>query len=114
MTSNARTIAIVATLAAVLGLGAGMLFNGAASASPRQYIYDIDKEDAQFGDFSGWNGDLEEEDARFDDPALEGQELNGWQPVSGVSPEEAGDAARQDRLRPPPRENSGKNEAPAN
>ena len=95
MTTNIKTMAIMAALAAVLGLGAGTLFNGAASANPREYVYDIDKEDAQYGDFSGWNGDLEEEDARFGDRALESQDLNDWQPASGEPSEEAGDAARQ-------------------
>ena len=113
MTANAKTLAIMAALAAVLGLGAGTLFNGAASASPPEYVYDIDKEDAQFGDYSGWDGDLEEEKARAGNPALESREPNDWQPASGESPEEAGDAARQDHLRSLPKENRGKSVAPA-
>ena len=96
MTSSVKTMAIMVALAAILGLGAGSLFNGEASARPREFVYDIDKEDAQFGDYAGWNGDLEEEDARFGVRALESQELNDWQPASGEPPEEAGNAARQD------------------
>ena len=70
MTVNAKTIAIMAALAAVLGLGVATLFNDAACAGPPEYVYDIDKEDAQFGDYSGWNGDLEAEDARAGNPIV--------------------------------------------
>ncbi len=70
MTSSVKTMAIMVALATILGLGAGSLFNGAASARPREYVYDIDKEDAQFGDYSGWNGDLEAEDARAGIPLV--------------------------------------------
>ncbi len=70
MTIAIKSHSVLSALAVFLGLGLGL---GLAVASPvawafahqaNSWTYDIDKEDAELGDYSGWNSRADRKDAR--------------------------------------------------
>ncbi len=64
------------TLKSIIALSALAVFLGLAAASPAtlafadqtdRWTYDIDKEDAELGDYFGWNSGADEKDAQSGD-----------------------------------------------
>ncbi len=64
MTIAFKTIIAPAVLAAFLGLAATSPVARAFADQTDRWTYDIDKEDAELGDYSGWNSGADRMDAR--------------------------------------------------
>ena len=75
-----KALAAAAALAAIVGLVFQLPWSSPGAGSST-YAYDIDKEDAQFGDFSGW----------YDEKNADAADVNGYSTASG--PDAAADGA---------------------
>lgn len=76
MIAHLKTVAAATALVALVGFGIRGLVPTPVATVPfaphSEYTYDIDTEDARFGDFSGWSGELDAEDALHGLPATGG------------------------------------------
>ena len=64
MTIAFKSTIAPAILAVVLGLAAASPAARAFADQANSWTYDIDKEDAELGDYSGWNSHADRKDAR--------------------------------------------------
>ena len=64
MTSPLKSVMTLSALAVFLGLAAASPVAWAFANQTDRWAYDIDKEDAELGDYSGWNSGADRKDAR--------------------------------------------------